>query len=261
MPRNRTTGSSSLSLFNDKSKNIPDLTRYERKELLSNEKGSHGDRSSKICESAWLHAMYHIGAVLINKNQANGEPLDLDIENNIEDLLLFSGRANKSPEAPHVTKDDLIQRYYQVRPHIAFNGSHVIKNPLHATFVIKIALDHFTPEKIFQCYKKLFKQTINQSISSTMVTLSEHSQLMSCDAAMEILKAYISNNADLFPMVKERDMKLLGHSLTSTYAYDFITGHHSQNGKDCIPALKEILPRFDYSKKLEIDNRLNWRFE
>lgn len=237
------------------------MSQFERKKLVVDEKGSHGDRSAKICESAWLHVMYHIGAVLINNNQTNGELLDLDILNNVGNLLLFSGKTNKSKAVPLVTKDDLITRYYQVTPLTALNGHHVIQNPLHAVFVIKIALDHCAPEMIHQCYKKILKQSIGQSISSSVVTLSDHSQLMSTNSALDILRAYISSNAELFPMIKTQDIKIMSEVIGPTRSYNFITGFHDQNGYRGLTALQAILPRFDYSKKLEIDNKLNWRFD
>lgn len=253
--------SARISLFHDRSNTIPDLTSHRRKEMIRDEKECRGERASYISESAWLHAMYHIGAVLINKNQANGEHLDLDIVNNVEDLLTFSGRKNQSPESPpSITKDDLIKLYFQARPVIAINGHHVSKNPLHAVFVIKVALDHIAPEKIYECYNYITEYTRGFSCSSTVITMSKHSQLVSCNAARDILRAYIVSNAPLFPMINQSEMKMLGVIFEANYASNSITGAHSRSGTDCTSALMQMLPRFDYSKQLEIDKRLDWRF-
>lgn len=77
---------------------------------------------------------------------------------------------------------------------------------------------------------------------STVATMPKHSQLVSCNAAKDILRAYIVNNAALLPMINLNELKMIGMIFGEVYSYNFITGRIYQCGSDCIPALMKLLP-------------------
>jgi hypothetical protein len=253
MPRNGYNNVSRNTLFHNTDNNIPDFSLEERIEMIAKYKDWHGDSYHYIDEETWLHAMYHLGAVIINNNQADGDFLVLDIENEVENLLLYAGKSYRSDSQPKITRDDLIGRYSKVKAYVAFEDSHATKNPFHAVFVIKVALDHIAPEKIHHCYERLLEASFRKSSARHVLTMSTHSQLASSDAALCILKCYIVNNPDLFPMIKQDKIQQLKLELILNHGLNIITGLYRQISADCITTLLAMFPRYEYSQNTNGD--------
>lgn len=253
--------STRIRLFKDKSNKIPDLSWFERHRLIK----LCGEPPSELFDATiWLHAVYHIGAVLMNKGQADGEFLGFNLDKNIAELLKFNGKKPESGEEedrmdPAISKTDLLEQYFNVMPHYAKNGHHIAKNPLHAVFIIKIALDHFPPVTIYNCYKKISREMRDYSPSLNVVTLSDHSQLVSADAVTTILGAYIAQNLDYYDRFSLERKRQFSKQFENPAAYRSILGDPARNGRDCMPALKALLSRYDYGAELKHDgHNIRW---
>lgn len=264
----RSTANQELTLFQKKvesktSKTLPVLSEEEKAKLFSGETIQHcvsyfySPERAKRHHNAQMvmHALYHLGAVLINTGAAYNPNSNLLLTNG----SLLTNRLPEDPSQPISTTENtqtslLMQIYNNVPTYLAKNGSHYADNPLHAVFVIRVALDHIPAQSIYHCYQQLKEQARSMTLSTSQVKLPNGSQFLNDHAVYQLLGHYIINHPDKFCISSSEREKLVYNCYKQ---FNFILGEEVSAIK--LQCLKQILmqdpPTFTNENQKAVENK------
>ena len=142
----------------------------------------------------YLHGLYHTGAVLINKGLAyQDDPKVLKLASG-EVIVDLSGEPMSDSERRH----QLLAYYDNLECFKNTRRSATSINPLHALFILKVALDHLSASAIFLSAKKLLGEASEMTFSPVSVVFPNGSYFADDHAAGVVLGHYILNNPARF---------------------------------------------------------------
>ena len=174
---------------------IPVLSAKEKAEVLAGENivfrihyiYDNARAKRHIDAQVTLQTLYNIGAELIN----SGKAYSADVE-----VPTFDGeqKATNPSDNEKAMTALLMEKYRALPEYTLRNGRHTASNPLHALFIIRIALDHMTPESIYMMYTALKIHSMQMTMYPNCISFPNGSELLGDLAALQILRGYILNH-------------------------------------------------------------------
>lgn len=134
-----------------------------------------------------LHTLYNIGAELINSGKAYSADVQIP-------TFESSPKAAKLTEKEQKIKDLLMAKYDDLPAYTLRNGRHTAPNPFHALFVIRVALDHLSPESIYLMFTSLKIHSTQMTMHPNLIEFPNGSGFLGDYAAAQILRGYILNH-------------------------------------------------------------------
>lgn len=190
-------------------KDLPLLSEESRKQLLDPE--THRIRIGYLYDPerglrhmnarVFLQALYYVGAVLINKGMAYSG------DHRVMALTQGHGGADDLTEDGDINKErrqKLLAYYHNLTPYQNSRCSTISKNPFHALFVLKVALDHLPATVMMEALEKLMSNEKGMTFMPFTTAFPDGSSFVDDHAAASVLGKYIQLNPQKFRQFKDR---------------------------------------------------------
>lgn len=174
---------------------IPVLSAKEKAEVLAGENivfrinylYDNARAKRHIDAQVTLQTLYNMGAELIN----SGKAYSADVETPTHESPSEMPKRTKNETK---IKDTLMAQYDALPKYTVRNGRHSAPDPFHALFVIRVALDHLSPESIYLMFTSLKIHSKQMTLHPNVIQFPNGSGFLGDYAAIQILRGYILNH-------------------------------------------------------------------